>query len=64
MKQINELRDPNNFSKIDSMSSEEVREWYHTIKNSLDILSRHFSENEINSIKFALSEYERKHGLS
>ncbi len=62
--QLNELRNLNNFNKIDSLSPEEIREWYYTIKKSLDSLSRHCTEDEINSIKSALSEYERRHGLS
>ena len=63
MKQINELRNLNNFSKIDSLSSEEIQEWYNIIKNSLDDLSRHYSETEINNIKLAILEYERRHKI-
>jgi hypothetical protein len=52
-----------NVSRINSMSPEEIHEWYLTIKNSLDKLSRHYTVDEINRLKYEILEYERRHGL-
>lgn len=63
MKPLNELKNYDNQLKIDSLTAEETHEWYLIIKNSLSALSRHYSTEEIDRIKSAVLEYERRHGL-
>lgn len=63
MKPINELKDLNNSRKIDDLSSEEILEWYYHIKNSVDKLSKVFSEKQMNDVKLAISNFESRHKL-
>jgi hypothetical protein len=63
MKSINELKDLNNSRKIDDLSSEEILEWYYHIKNSVDKLSKVFSEKQMNDVKLAISNFESRHKL-
>ena len=63
MKSINELEDLNNSRKIDDLSSEEILEWYYHIKNSVDKLSKVFSEKQMNDVKLAISNFESRHKL-
>lgn len=63
MKSLNELKDLNNSRKIDDLSSEEILEWYYHIKNSVDKLSKVFSEKQMNDVKLAISNFESRHKL-
>jgi hypothetical protein len=63
MTNLHDLKNYNNFSKIDSMSPAEIQKWYLIIKNSLDKLSRHYTDSEMARIKQAIAEYETRHGL-
>ena len=63
MENLNEYKDQNNFSKIDSMTKEERYEWYLIIKNSLDKLARICSDEEMDRLENAIENYEQRHGL-
>ncbi len=60
MNNLFELRDYNNFSKIDALSAQEKHEWYLVIKKSLRKLSEIYSETEIRELQLAILKYEQR----
>jgi hypothetical protein len=40
-----------------------ILEWYYHIKNSVDKLSKVFSEKQMNDVKLAISNFESRHKL-
>ena len=64
MTPLSELNDfDNNIKVIDAMSDEQRREWYLRIKESLPMLQKSFSANQMEQLGQAIAAYEQRHGL-
>lgn len=60
MKNLNELKNLDNISKIDSMTAEEKYQWYLRIKESLPLLKKTRDTSELEK---AIKDYEHRNEI-